>query len=29
MNLQKDYFLADEETVKKLMDAVANQGNKK
>jgi len=29
MKLQKDYFLADEETVKKLMDAVANQGNKK
>ena len=29
MNLPKDYFLADEETVKKLMEAVANQGKKK
>ena len=29
MHLQKDYFLADEEKVKALMDAVANQGNKK
>lgn len=29
MNLTKDYFLADEETVKKLMEAVANQGKKK
>ncbi|HNW68096.1 MAG TPA: 2,3-diphosphoglycerate-dependent phosphoglycerate mutase [Bacteroidales bacterium] len=29
MNLVKDYFLADEETLKKLMDAVANQGKKK
>ena len=29
MQLQKDYFLADEEKVKALMDAVANQGNKK
>ncbi len=29
MKLQKDYFLADPETLKKLMDAVANQGNKK
>lgn len=28
MNLQKDYFLADEETLKKLMDEVANQGKK-
>lgn len=29
MNLTKDYFLADEETVKKLMEAVANQGKSK
>ena len=29
MKLQKDYFLADPETLKQLMDAVANQGNKK
>lgn len=28
MNLVKDYFLADEETLKKLMDEVANQGKK-
>ncbi len=28
MNLIKDYYLADEETLKKLMDAVANQGKK-
>jgi 2,3-bisphosphoglycerate-dependent phosphoglycerate mutase len=28
MNLIKDYFLADEETLKKLMDEVANQGKK-
>ncbi|MDR0368946.1 MAG: 2,3-diphosphoglycerate-dependent phosphoglycerate mutase [Bacteroidales bacterium] len=28
MNLQKDYFLADEATLKKLMDEVANQGKK-
>jgi 2,3-bisphosphoglycerate-dependent phosphoglycerate mutase len=28
MNLTKDYFLADEETLKKLMDEVANQGKK-
>ncbi|MBP3253337.1 MAG: 2,3-diphosphoglycerate-dependent phosphoglycerate mutase [Bacteroidales bacterium] len=28
MNLIKDEFLADEQTVKKLMDAVANQGKK-
>ena len=28
MNLMKDYFLADEETLKKLMDEVANQGKK-
>ncbi|NLN73233.1 MAG: 2,3-diphosphoglycerate-dependent phosphoglycerate mutase [Bacteroidales bacterium] len=28
LNLQKDYFLADEETLKKLMDEVANQGKK-
>ncbi len=29
MNLMKDYFLADEETLKQLMEAVANQGKKK
>jgi 2,3-bisphosphoglycerate-dependent phosphoglycerate mutase len=29
MNLQKDYFLADPEKVKALMDAVANQGKAK
>lgn len=29
MNLVKDYFLADEETLKKLMEEVANQGKKK
>jgi 2,3-bisphosphoglycerate-dependent phosphoglycerate mutase len=28
MNLIKDYFLADEEKLKKLMDEVANQGKK-
>jgi 2,3-bisphosphoglycerate-dependent phosphoglycerate mutase len=28
MNLVKDYFLADEATLKKLMDEVANQGKK-
>ena len=28
MNLLKDYFLADEATLKKLMDEVANQGKK-
>ncbi|MBQ7984126.1 MAG: 2,3-bisphosphoglycerate-dependent phosphoglycerate mutase, partial [Bacteroidales bacterium] len=28
MNVIKDEFLADEQTVKKLMDAVANQGKK-
>lgn len=28
MNLVKDYFLADEETLKKLMNEVANQGKK-
>lgn len=28
-NLQKDYFLGDPEEIKKLMDAVANQGKKK
>jgi 2,3-bisphosphoglycerate-dependent phosphoglycerate mutase len=28
MKLVKDYFLADEETLKKLMDEVANQGKK-
>src|SRR5690554_6414705 len=29
MNLQKDYFLGDPEEIKKLMDAVANQGKSK
>jgi 2,3-bisphosphoglycerate-dependent phosphoglycerate mutase len=29
MNLVKDYFLADEETLRKLMEEVANQGKKK
>ena len=29
MNLQKDYFLGDPEEIKKLMDAVANQGKAK
>ena len=29
MNLIKDYFLGDPEEIKKLMDAVANQGKKK
>ena len=29
MNLVKDYFLADEATLKKLMEEVANQGKKK
>lgn len=28
LNLQKDYFLADEATLKQLMDDVANQGKK-
>ena len=28
MNLQKDYFLTDEETLRKLMEEVANQGKK-
>lgn len=28
MNLVKDYYLADDETLKKLMEAVANQGKK-
>jgi 2,3-bisphosphoglycerate-dependent phosphoglycerate mutase len=28
MNLVKDYFLADDETLKKLMEEVANQGKK-
>ena len=28
MKLRKDYFLADEETLKKLMEEVANQGKK-
>lgn len=29
LNLAKDYFLGDPEEIKKLMDAVANQGKKK
>lgn len=29
LNLKKDYFLGDPEEIKKLMDAVANQGKKK
>lgn len=29
LNLQKDYFLGDPEVIKKLMDAVANQGKAK
>jgi 2,3-bisphosphoglycerate-dependent phosphoglycerate mutase len=29
LNLQKDYFLGDEETIKKLMEEVANQGKSK
>ncbi len=29
MNLQKDYFLGDPEEIKKLMEAVANQGKAK
>lgn len=29
MNLVKDYFIGDPEEIKKLMDAVANQGKKK
>ncbi|MCO5265676.1 MAG: 2,3-diphosphoglycerate-dependent phosphoglycerate mutase [Lentimicrobium sp.] len=29
LNLQKDYFLGDPEEIKKLMDAVANQGKAK
>jgi 2,3-bisphosphoglycerate-dependent phosphoglycerate mutase len=29
MNLIKDYFLWDPEEIKKLMEAVANQGKKK
>jgi 2,3-bisphosphoglycerate-dependent phosphoglycerate mutase len=28
MNLIKDYFLGDPEEIKKLMEAVANQGKK-
>jgi 2,3-bisphosphoglycerate-dependent phosphoglycerate mutase len=28
LNLTKDYFLADEETLRKLMEEVANQGKK-
>jgi 2,3-bisphosphoglycerate-dependent phosphoglycerate mutase len=28
MKLIKDYFLADEETLKKMMEEVANQGKK-
>lgn len=29
LNLTKDYFLGDPEEIKKLMEAVANQGKKK
>lgn len=29
LNLMKDYFLGDEETIKKLMEEVANQGKAK
>lgn len=29
LNLQKDYFLGDPEEIKKMMEAVANQGKKK
>ena len=29
LNLLKDYFLGDEETIKKLMEEVANQGKSK
>lgn len=29
LNLQKDYFLGDPEEIKKLMEAVANQGKKR
>ena len=29
LNLQKDYFLGDPEEIKKLMEAVANQGKNK
>ena len=29
LNLVKDYFLGDPEEIKKLMDAVANQGKTK
>ncbi|MBZ4652618.1 MAG: hypothetical protein JG761_1418, partial [Proteiniphilum sp.] len=29
MNLQKDYFLGDPEEIRKLMEAVANQGKAK
>ncbi|MFZ4399478.1 MAG: 2,3-diphosphoglycerate-dependent phosphoglycerate mutase [Bacteroidales bacterium] len=29
LNLQKDYFLGDEEEIRKLMEAVANQGKSK
>jgi len=29
LNLLKDYFLGDEEEIKKLMEAVANQGKSK
>ena len=28
LNLTKDYFLGDPEEIKKLMEAVANQGKK-
>ncbi len=29
LNLKNDYFLGDPEEIKKLMEAVANQGKKK
>ena len=29
LNLKNDYFLGDPEKIKKLMEAVANQGKKK
>lgn len=29
LNLEKDYFLGDPEEIRKLMEAVANQGKKK
>lgn len=29
LNLQQDYFLGDPEEIRKMMEAVANQGKKK